>query len=211
MRQKDDKEFAQLINRLREGNQSENDISILKQRLLNVRPEQDNYPMRMAHLFTTNASLDAQNNALYTLSKAEKAQIKAVAIIVGDISDDLKKQMKSNIADDPTKTMGLYPLVSIAIAAKYDLTTNIDVTDRLTNGAECVIANIDYRVENSTRPSIIWVFFPHSDIGRNLRRENAYLYKATIDRNCTPVLEITRQFRGNEKKASPNSPAPISA
>ena len=173
MRQKDDKEFAQLLNGLREGNHSENDISILKQRLLNVRPEQDNYLMNMTHLFTTNASVDDHNNTLYTLSKAEKAQIKAVDIIVGDISDDLKKQIKSKIPDDPTKTMGLYPLVSVATAAKYDLTSNIDVTDGLTNGAECVIENKDYRVENSTRPSIIWVSFPHPNIGRNMRRETA--------------------------------------
>ena len=33
MRQKDDKEFAQLLNRLREGKHSEDDIAILKQRL----------------------------------------------------------------------------------------------------------------------------------------------------------------------------------
>ena len=44
---------------------------------------------------STNASVDAHNNALYTLSKANKAQIKAMDIIVGDISDDLKKQMKN--------------------------------------------------------------------------------------------------------------------
>ncbi|XP_020622509.1 uncharacterized protein LOC110060102 [Orbicella faveolata] len=168
MRQKDDKEFAQLLNRLREGNQSEGDISILQQRLLNVRPEQDNYPMNMGHLYTTNASVDAHNNALYTLSKADKAQIKAVDVIVGDISDDLKKQMKNKIPDDPTQTMGLYSLVSVATAAKYDLTTNIDVTDGLTNGAECVIENMDYRVENSTRPSIIWVSFPHPDIDKSV-------------------------------------------
>ena len=199
MRQKDDKEFAQLLNRLREGKHSEDDIAVLKQRLLKVGPGQDNYPMNMAHLFTTNASVDAHNNSLYTLSKADKAQIKAVDIIVGDISDDLKKQMKNKIPDDPTKTMGLYSLVSVATAAKYDLTTNIDVTDGLTNGAECVIEYIDYRVENSTRPSSIWVSFPHPDIGRNHRRENAHLYKATINRNWTPVLEVTRQFRVNKK------------
>ena len=90
----------------------------------------------------------------------------------------------------------------VATAAKHDLTTNIDVTDGLTNGAECVIENIDYRVENSTRPSIIWVSFPHPDIGRNLRRENALLCKATIDRNWTPVLEVTRQFQINKKVKS---------
>ena len=78
---------------------------ILKQRLLNVRPGQDNYPMNVTHLFTTNSFVDAHNNALYTLSKAYKAQIKAVDIVIGDISDDLKKQMKNKIPDDPTKTM----------------------------------------------------------------------------------------------------------
>ena len=46
--------------------------------------------------------------------------------------------------------MGLYSLVSVATEEKYDLTTNIDVTDGLTNGAECIVENIDYRVENST-------------------------------------------------------------
>jgi len=50
--------------------------------------------MNVAHLFTTNALVDAHNKALYTLSKADKAQIKAVDIIVGDTSDDIKKQWK---------------------------------------------------------------------------------------------------------------------
>lgn len=173
--------------------------SILKQRLLNIRPEEDNYPMNMTHLFTTNASVDVHNYALYTVSKTDKAQIKAVDIIVWDISDDLKRQIKNKIPDDPTKTMGLYSLVSVATAAKYDLTTNIDVTDGLTNGAECVIENIDYRVQDSTRPSIIWLSFPHPDIGRKQRRGNAHLYGTNINKNWTPVLEVTRQFQINKK------------
>ena len=49
--------------------------------------------------------------------------------------------MKNKIPEDPTKTMGLYSLVSVATAAKYDLTTNIDVTDGCTEGAECVMEN----------------------------------------------------------------------
>ena len=64
MRQKDCKEFAQLLNRLREGKHPEDDITILKQRLLNVRPGQNNYNMNMAHLFTKHASVHAHNTAL---------------------------------------------------------------------------------------------------------------------------------------------------
>ena len=87
MRQKDDREFAELLNRLREGKHSEDDVAILEQRLLKVR---HNYPMKMTHLFTTNASVDAHNNTLYTISKTDKAQIKAVDIVFGDVNDDLK-------------------------------------------------------------------------------------------------------------------------
>ena len=83
------------------------------------------------------------------------------------MSADLKNKVKEKIPDDPTKTVGLYSVVSIAIGAKYDLTTNGNVTDGMTNGAECVIEEIDYRVENSTRPSIIWVSFPQASIGQN--------------------------------------------
>ena len=52
--------------------------------------------------------------------------------------------MKNKIPNDPTKTMGLYTLTSIATDAKYDLTANVDVPDALTNGADCIIKNIDY-------------------------------------------------------------------
>jgi len=40
--------------------------------------------------------------------------------IIEGISDDLKKQMKNEIPDYPTKTMGLHSLVSVATATKYD-------------------------------------------------------------------------------------------
>jgi len=83
------------------------------------KPEQDYFRNAWrAHLFTTNASVDTHSNALYTLSKTEKSQIKALDIIVENISDDLKKQMKNKIKDDPTKTTKLCSLVSVATAAK---------------------------------------------------------------------------------------------
>ena len=124
MRQKDDKLFAELLNRLREGKHSEKDIDCLKERLLQTVPGDENYPMETTHLFTTNASVNAHNNSMYAKCESDKCQIRAIDIVVGDISDDLKKQMKDKIPNDPTKTMGLYSLTSIATNAKYDLTTD---------------------------------------------------------------------------------------
>ena len=100
--------------------------------------------MDTTHLFKTNESVNAHNNSIYTQSNSDKAQIKAIDIVVGDISNELKIQMKNKIPNDPTKTMGLYTLTSIATDAKYDLTANVDVPDGLINGAECIIKNIDY-------------------------------------------------------------------
>lgn len=200
MRQKDDKHFAELLNRLREGKHSEGDRESLKLRLMHIKPEEGDYFMNTTHLFTTNASVDRHNNNLYHLSRSNEAQVKAIDIVVGDISDDLKKQMKGKILNDPTKIMGLYSLASLATDGKYDLTTNIDVTDGLTNGTECLIKSIDYCINNSSRPSIIWVSFPDLDIGKKQRRENLNLYaKRNIHRSWTPILEVTRQFRINRK------------
>lgn len=193
MRQRDDKQFAELLNRLREGNHSKNDKADWKQRLLHLKPDELNYPMDLTHLFTTNSFVSAHNNNPYTLSKASKSQVKAIDIIVGYISDDLNKQMKEKIPHDPMKTMGLYSTVQIATNGKYDLRNNVD-------GAECIIKNIDYRVENSSRPSIVWVSFGDPYIGQKQEKESAHLYdKKNMQRNCTPILEVTRQFRINKK------------
>ena len=71
--------------------------------------------------------------------------------------------------------MGLYTVVLIAVGAKYDLTANVNVTDGTTNGAECIVEKIDYRVTNSNRPSTIWVSFPQTNIGKSHRKEYAHL------------------------------------
>ena len=63
--------------------------------------------------------------------------------------------MKQRIPLESSKTMGLLSTVAVTVGAKYDLTTNVSVLDGMTNGAECVVENIDYRVSNSSRPSII--------------------------------------------------------
>ncbi|RMX55461.1 hypothetical protein pdam_00024762 [Pocillopora damicornis] len=70
--------------------------------------------------------------------------------------------------------MDFYSQVSVATEAKYDLISNVDVTDGLINGVRSVIENIA---------------FPHLKIGRKQCRGYAYLYNTHINKNWTPVLE----------------------
>jgi len=103
--------------------------------------------------------------------------------------------MKQKIPNDPTKTMGLFSVYSVHVAAKYDLTTNVSVLDGMTNGAEYTVEKIDYRVPDSTTPSTTWVMFKDPNIGHYWRREYLHLYNVQIQSTWTPMVEITRQVR----------------
>ena len=65
----------------------------------------------MTHLFSVNEQVDNHNNTIYQASISNKAQIKCIDIVIGHLSDNLKKKMKEKIPDDPSKTMGLYSVV----------------------------------------------------------------------------------------------------
>ena len=45
-------------------------------------------------------------------------------------------------------------------------TANVDVEDGLTNGATGVVKQIDFRMEGTNCPSIIWVLFDDPRVGR---------------------------------------------
>lgn len=198
MRQKDDKHFAELLNRLREGNHSQADIDELKKRCItNISSNQYNH---VTHLFITNALVNSHNDAIFQMSTGQKAEVPAIDIVVGDISEDLKEKTRQRIPKDPTKTMGLYSLVYVTVGQKYDLTSNVSVLDGITNGTECTVCKIDYRVPCSSRPSIIWVLFSDPSIGKTCRQENKHLYNPTIPLTWTPLLEITRQFKITKSK-----------
>jgi hypothetical protein len=198
IRQREDKDFAEILNRIREGKHTDDDIKVLKERNLKPSSEHPDYPIASTHLFRTNMAVDEHNQEIFLKSTNEKVQVKAIDIVLGDLSDDLKQRVKKQIPNDPSKTMGLYSVCSILKEAKYDLATNVSVVDGMTNGAECIIKKVDYRVPGSSRPSIIWVLFQEQHIGNDYRREYSHLYNRTVEKNWVPVLEVTRQFRKHQ-------------
>ena len=59
-------------------------------------------------------------------------------------------------------------------------TANVDVEDGLTNGATGVVKQIDFRMEGTNRPSIIWVLFDEHRVGRATREQCRKLYNSSI-------------------------------
>ena len=95
--------FFDDFQRLREGKQTQDDITVLKSRILKSKPGEPNYPASLTHVFSTNASVNAHNEAVYDLSQSEKAQIDAIDVVIGDISEELKHEVKKKVPDDPSK------------------------------------------------------------------------------------------------------------
>ena len=60
MRQRESKEFAELLNRLREGKHTKKDIEKLKQRI--IKSGDANYPMDAPRLFIQNAKVNEFND-----------------------------------------------------------------------------------------------------------------------------------------------------
>ena len=63
MRQRED--FAEILNRIREGKHTEADIAVLKKRILNLSSQHPDYPINSTHLFSTNMAVDQHNHDIF--------------------------------------------------------------------------------------------------------------------------------------------------
>lgn len=54
----------------------------------------------------------------------------------------------------------------MGVGVQYELCVNINVEDGMTNGSPCIVQLLDFRVENSTRCSIIWEKFENKSTGK---------------------------------------------
>lgn len=175
MRQRDYKIFADLLNRIREGNQSAEDMSLLKACLKEECQKISNVP----HLFTTRNEVTQYNYDIYNKAdNSDKVCIKVIGWVISSCDDNMKAKVLSRIQHDYAKTMDLSAELFLVIGIAAEITSNVNVQDGITNGASCVIKLFDSRVEGSTRCRINWVQFDHEKIGRE-----------------TPIFEITRLFK----------------
>ena len=200
MRQKDDIQFAHLLNRLRLNELTEKDQDTLQTRL--VSPESKDYQKDLLHLFAENAGVDQHNNKILTEMSGEKVVILCHDTVVSaNISARKCDDLVKSLPDDFSKTGNLMKLLTVAVGMIYVMTVNVDVEDGLTNGSTGVVKLIEYKMEGTNRPSIIWVLFDHSRIGRLTRERffNRGFYNANIERDWTPVFDVERTFIYNYK------------
>ena len=102
MRQRDSKVFAEILNRLREGNHTAHDILKIKERL--IAENSINDPMDVPHLFIQNTKVNQFNKRVHQAATGEKYSIQAVDSVIRTNSTQLRDKIISQIPDDPRKT-----------------------------------------------------------------------------------------------------------
>ena len=206
MRQKEDRHFAELLNRLREGNHTKtgdrSDLETLKACIVNAKESN----RTAQHFFRSRREVADHNEKIFAAATTDKTSIYAHDAVVGDTHKTVQERIKRQIEKrqkDPNhdtlsnshNTANLDDRLDVAVGLRYHVTINVDVEDGLTNGADCVLKKIQYLVENKQVPSILWVLFDDKKIGRQARRKYSSYFSAGIDKNWTPVFAVNRNYQ----------------
>ena len=191
MRQRESKNFAEILNRLREGKHTAEDILKFKERI--IEPNSCQYPKDVPHLFIQNAKVNDFNDRAHRAISGTKYSIKAHDSVIGAKSQDLTDKILKQIPSDPRKTKQLHSILNIAVGERTEISLNIRTDDGMTNGAGNVIKRV--QVHQTDRPSgIIWVQFDHAVVGEKTRHDNRQLYVQGIEPTWTPIKPVTTQF-----------------
>ena len=145
MRQKDDAPFAELLNRIREGKENQEDINVLKSRSISYKDLAYQPLKNELHLFPCNADVDNHNKKMFDSVTTEKVEIKCVDTVLGEDPDEVKRKIVEQLKGRKINDTGnLSENLKVAIGLGYITTHNVSVTDGICNGTPCVLKTIHY-------------------------------------------------------------------
>ena len=192
MRQKDDKLFAELLNRIRIGTYTSDDLVMLHS--AKITETQSRIMLDVPHFFTVNAAKDEFNTFVLENTEGKCITITAVDHVSSDVPKSEQKKILYAAMDKKTSACGNLPYqLVVKEGVQYDITANVNASDGIVNGAECIIKHIS-QLETSKLPTYIWVQFRHEEIGKQTRKNVTGLNIVYTQRGWTPVHPIQRQF-----------------
>jgi len=159
MRQKDDQPFTELLNRIRTGSHTEEDIKCINSR--SVSPSDDNYPSDALHIWAENNPVSEHNNKQLDQISAPLFVLTAVDQYPPNVT---KQDIDRVLSRGRSETGGLDFEIHIKEGARVMLTTNIDITDRLINGQIGTVVKINVNQRNQ-KPTVIFVKFDDNKAG----------------------------------------------
>ena len=190
MRQKDDVEFAKLLNRIREKPKTEKLSDCDRNMLLSVTKQPADCPQDILHIFSRNKDVDAHNTQTLNARCSNIMTIDAHDYKKNPTSGKmtkLDKPMKGNSND-------MKDMIQVAPGARVMLTRNIDVSDGLVNGSFGTVTGY-----TQTPKERIFIRFDSSESGSKQKKTFVSGQVDTYIERCEDRLDkhkhmLRRQF-----------------
>ena len=190
MRQKEDYDFAMILNRIRVGKHTKQDIQILNSRCFSEENEQQSC---MLHLYPTNEAVNNYNKKCFGKSSTQKTSVNSLDYFEGIFTLEDKIKILSTISKDISLTGNLCTVLNLGIGLNYELLHNLDVSDGLANGTTAELKYIQY-IANYDKPAILWLRFEFDGIGVKHREKYSHYYDSKIPKSWTPIFSLTKSF-----------------
>ena len=158
-RQGENKIYGDLLNRVRTGDYTDDDIALLETR---VRPSSDPCVNDAIHIYGTNAKVNARNKA-----KVEKMEGELFTMKAKNASRTVKTFKVNNAGC--IKNTPFQAELNLKIGGEVVLTHNINTLDGLTNGCRGVLIDVEKKGNSIHR---LIVKFHNPDHGRLQREKN---------------------------------------
>ena len=187
MRQKEDLDFANLLNIIRTKGKDQN-LSAEQKEMISTRCYTAEYvPDQHLHIYPRNKEVDEFNvSQLYKCSGV-------VTINAADIIHTRGNCIRKRTSPVNKPNSMLRASISVAQNARVMLTTNLDVTDGLCNGVMGTVLKISSTMNNMGQPQEMWILFDNERIGRNNRILNPP--PSSIHSNCVKIVPHIEEFK----------------
>ena len=218
VRSKGDAPFTELCHRLRTGQHTDKDVSLLQSRVIANLPKVSQLMDSML-LFSTNAKCSEHNKKCvdYLTATTKVHNIMAHDKFSNEQFNNSnqtdkrdKKNIKDYVTDDINKTAGLPTSIILGVGARVMVRANIDVTDKLCNGVCGTVKHIKFK--NSPETSInnnvsvkvidkVYIKFDMDKVGRKIKHFcNKFCHKNCTLADTVPISPVEKQFKCKKVK-----------
>jgi hypothetical protein len=187
MRQRDAAVFADRLNRLREGEQTPEDIAFFETLVIDRNHPLSEYNLFIKHLFATNKELDAHNALVYDRSDSLALLFWARYTFLARSLTVSRRQILAKVLDSvlPKKFYGSHQTLNLRVGLMVEVVLNEDVSDGIFNGAYGHLRSVTLN-ENDVS-SRLWVEFAKERIGQQLRKRFGTVKSRVVTGTCPSV------------------------
>lgn len=180
-RQGEHKDYADLLNRLRVGQQTEEDIRTIRTRIVDAFP--NNIPDDALLIYGTNEPVAHYNNQKMEQIEGDPYSCQAI-----HLNNPGWKSRNGQIGETQFQQE-----IKVKVGARVMLIYNVRTTDGLTNGACGEILAIETSKDDVKKIETLIIQFDQVNAGKQLRSEHPRIAKQYGDR-ATPIKRISFEY-----------------